>query len=169
MNKRTLHIILFLLVVSVSAFSQLEQKFTLNFSVGMVNPFGESDYVLSNIESSAFTGTFAQPSPYLFSNFGAGAIFTGGIQINYNRRFSLAFNGNFFTIRKWAYDYEFTIMTPDPVTTSGSALGWTITETDIDPDSPTDAVVASGENRLTMYNIAVGAMPKFHIFPRQTI
>ena len=100
MNKKAIHIALLFIFITTGVFGQFEQKFTMNFSIGLINPYGESDYLETDLETEYFTGTYAQPYPYLMSNFGAGAIFTGGIQVNYNRRFSMAFNVQFFNIRK---------------------------------------------------------------------
>ena len=157
-----------MVVLPLVVFSQFEQKFTLNFSIGLVNPYGESDYLESDIETDIFTGTYAQPYPYLMSNFGAGAIFTGGIQVNYNRRFSMYFNLQFFRIRKWYYGYEWNFMDSQS-TVSGSWMEWEITQTDIDPNSPTDEVFESGENELTMINLGLAAMPKVYILPGRLI
>jgi hypothetical protein len=161
-------IVVFAFLVPMELPAQFEQKFSLNFSIGLVNPFGESEYIESDIPGEFYDGTYAQPYPYLFSNFGAGAVFNGGVQVNYSRVFSMAFNIQFFNINKWTYEYEWNFMDDQSVVT-GSPLDWEILESEIDPTGSPDVVVASGRNQLSMYNLAIGAMPKVYVLPGRMI
>lgn len=164
-----LFIILLFAILPARILGQFEQKFTLNFSIGYVDPFGESDYILTMIENPYYSGTYAQPYPYLMSNFGSGMVFTGGMQANYSRRFSLAFNLQFFRLQKWRYTYEWNYM-DSQTTSTGSWMEWEITEADIDPDGGSEnVVVRSGENKLTLNNFAVGMMPKIYLLPGRAL
>jgi hypothetical protein len=82
-----------LMFLTIAANAQFEEKMSVNVAIGTVIPVGDT-YYLDELDNN---------EPYIFSNFYAGASFLGGIQYNFNRRFSL--EGRVYTFYLWDWSY----------------------------------------------------------------
>jgi hypothetical protein len=90
-----------LVLFTLTANAQFEEKMSLNVAIGTVAPIGESDYYWSENDGVNF---YEGTSPYIFSNYSPGLSLSGGIQYNFNRRFSLEGRVNTFYLWDWNYE-----------------------------------------------------------------
>lgn len=86
------------LFLSFSANAQFEEKLSVNVAIGGVVPVGTYDW---------YDAEYDEYNPYIFPNFYPGASFMGGVQYNFNRRFSV--EGRLFTFYLWDWEYVYDI------------------------------------------------------------
>lgn len=176
MNKLTKYIIttiLFLAIALLDVFSQFEQKFTLNFTIGYIRPVGENEY--TNIKTrypNRFylvdgTGTteFAYIYPYVMSNFDPGILLSGGVQYNINRRISIAANIGYFNLWSWSYEYSYLDLDFDTEPVVEDWLAWEISNWDLGDEDEDYEVVESGEDEYNLFNLSFGIAPKVYLLP----
>jgi hypothetical protein len=90
-----------LVLFTLTANAQFEEKMSVNIAIGTVAPTGDNDYYWSEDDGINFYEGY---EPYIFSNYSAGFSFSGGIQYNFNRRFSVEGRLNTFYLWDWSYD-----------------------------------------------------------------
>lgn len=148
-------IFVYILTTPVSA--QFEQKVTMNFSVGAIDPIGIKDYVYHNIYTTT-SGTKYDDTwlyPYIFSNYEKGFSATGGLQFNINRYFSLGVGIGFEKIGGWAYTDKYNI---NGTSISKDFLSWKIYDL-----VNTSTVVKTGVNDLKLNNFSIGVFPRLNL------
>lgn len=145
-------------------FCQFEQKVTLNFSLGTIYPFGETDYVkVVDMSDYGINSDLAYVYPYIMSNFDPGILFTSGVQFNFNRRFSLAADIAYFNLWDWTYQYYY-VWTNSGEVTDEPWLHWELTSDDVYEDG-SDEILKEGDNEFNMFNLSFGLTPKVYMAP----
>lgn len=136
--------------------AQFEQKVTMNFAIGMVNPVGAKEYIYNNkYTSGGVNYDDAWLYPYLFSNYKNGVSLTGGLQFNVNRFFSLGVGIGFDRISSWKYSGSYEI---NGVRKNENFLSWSIYDS-----QDNDLVIRSGANAIKLNNFSIGVFPRFNI------
>lgn len=141
--------IMFMAVGNTKAFAQFEQKVTLNFSVGGIQPIGVKEYTYESINGD-YLNTWLMP--YLFSNYKMGYSFTGSVQFNINRFFSMGVGIGAERIGSWEYTDSYSM---NGVRYEKEFLAWEITQD--------GSVLDEGINELKMYNLSIGVFPRINM------
>jgi len=138
------------------ALAQFEQKMTINFSLGGISPMGYNEYIYHNkytVSGVTYDDTWL--FPYIFSNYKKGFSFTGGVQFNINRFFSVGTGIGFEKINGWEYTDEYYY---NGTRVSRDFLSWKIYDL-----TNTTTVVKSGTNDLKLNNFSIGVFPRFNL------
>jgi opacity protein-like surface antigen len=129
------YLLLFLLVFITSrVYPQFEQKVSLNFSLGGFKTVGK-----------AIGGYDPMQMPHYKPGIMAGA----GLQYNLNRHFSVNFDISVMYSANWYYN-------PNG---DNNFLHYTIIT-----DTVTNEILAEGENKLNLFNLGIGIVPKYYLF-----
>ena len=142
-------IIVVLVISTTVSFAQFENKVTLNFSLGAIQPIGQKEYIYQ-APNGYYTNTWLMP--YLFSNFKQGASFTGAVMFNLNRVFSVGVGVGVERIGNWEYIDEYTA---NGERIEKNFLSWTITQEDY--------ILDEGVNELNMNNFSIGVFPRVNL------
>jgi len=136
-----------LLLVPLALHSQFEQKISVSLSGGLFFTLGASTYRPDYWSSSE------DDQPRQISNYQPGADAMLGIQYNLNRHISIQLDGAVLYSGQWYYEED-----------GISVLYYNIDDPDNDEIS-----LASGDNELTLMNIAIGITPKYYIRPGKRV
>lgn len=124
-----------LLLITVYAYSQFEQKVNINFAIGSFKTFGkamgEYDY-----------------DPLQMPHYRPGVMADAGLQVNINRRFSVMIYSGIMYSGSWGYKIG-----------ESDYLQYTLT------DTLTDKLLAEGYNELNYFNFSIGIIPKYYFSP----
>jgi len=137
-----------LLLVPLLAFSQFEQKFSVELSGGVFGTFGAKTWMPD------WGSTSEDEEPLQIANYKPGPSGTIGFLYNLNRHFSVQANVGIMYTGNWFYDMY------DGVNFTYFAV-W-------DPDNE-DILLAEGYRELTLLNISLGIAPRYYLLPGKKV
>lgn len=138
-----------LIIIGSNLFAQFENKVTFNFSLGAIQPIGAKEYIYQS-NNLHYENTFLMP--YLFSNYKQGFTFTGGVQFNINRFFSVGTGIGVERIGNWEFTESYTW---NDERIERDFLSWTITSG--------ETLLEEGVNELSLYNLSIGVFPRINL------
>lgn len=136
-----------ILLIPLFAFSQFEQKISVNLSGGIFSTFGAKTYMPD------YGTTSEDEQPMQLSNYKPGLFTSLGIQYNLNRHISIQADVGIMYSNNWFYDDY------DGVNYTHFAV-W---------DDVNDILLAEGNNELSLFNIGVGLTPRYYLLPGKKI
>ncbi len=132
-----------LLMVSLTASSQFEQKLSVELSGGLFGTFGTKTWMPDWGSSSE------DEEPLQIANYKPGPCGAIGFQYNLNRHFSVQANVGIMYTGKWYYDMY------DGINYTYFAV-W---------DPITDDLLAEGYRELSLLNVSLGIAPRYYLLP----
>jgi opacity protein-like surface antigen len=137
MAMKKLIFLVSVLLITLQAYSQFEQKVSINIASGIFKTFGKK---LAAIEEFI---------PMQMPNYKMGFSANGGVQFKISKRFSLSAEFGIMISEKWYHqkqDYN------------SNWLSWNFTDT-------VNLEDYAGENYLDIYNYSLGVKPKYYLSP----
>jgi hypothetical protein len=141
-------LLIFLAHISGPLIAQFEQKLSINLSGGYFNTMGKHGYV------PEWAGPGDEEDPTLMPNFRGGYSFSGGLQYNMSRHFSIEIGFGIMKSNGWYFDYSDDDADP---------FNYLYYEVVADPE--VYDILETGEDEMMLSDLWVGIAPRYYFRP----